>query len=180
MRDVNNILIRAEETEQPNYTGVALVLKSWMFSLATDCYGDVPYSEASQGKTGMLFPKYDTQEEIYNGILADLSEANTLLNGAINVTGDLIYGGDVKKWRKLANSLRLRYLMRISDRRDVSADMKAILNDPAGNPIFESNAEQACTATCQAHLINFLYLRHGSDRSTNFAQAKPWSIICKV
>jgi Starch-binding associating with outer membrane len=143
MRDVNNILIRAEATDQPNYTGVALVLKSWMFSLATDCYGDVPYSEASQGKTGMLFPKYDTQEEIYNGILSDLSEANTLLNGAINVSGDLIYGGDVKKWRKLANSLRLRYLMRISDRRDVSADMKAILNDPANNPVFESNADHA-------------------------------------
>ncbi len=74
---------------------------------------------------------------------ADLSEANTLLDGAINVSGDLIYGGDVKKWRKLANSLRLRYLMRISDRRDVSADMKAILNDPTGNPIFESNADHA-------------------------------------
>ncbi|HZB15503.1 MAG TPA: SusD/RagB family nutrient-binding outer membrane lipoprotein [Chryseolinea sp.] len=143
MRDVNNILIRAEETEQPNYTGVALILKSWMFSLATDCYGDVPYSDASQGKTGMLFPKYDTQEEIYNGILADLAEANTKLEGAVNVSGDLIYGGDVKKWRKLANALRVRYLMRISDRKDVSADLKAILNDPANNPIFESNLDNA-------------------------------------
>ena len=143
MRDVNNILIRAEATAQPSYTGVALVLKSWMFSLVTDCYGDVPYSEASQGKTGMLFPKYDTQEEIYNGILADLAEANTILAGAVNVSGDLIYGGDVKKWRKLANSLRVRYLMRISDRKDVSADLKAILNDPASNPIFESNLDNA-------------------------------------
>ena len=143
MRDVNNILIRAEATAQPSYTGVALVLKSWMFSLATDCYGDVPYSDASQGKTGMLFPKYDTQEEIYNGILADLAEANTLLDGAVNVSGDLIYGGDVKKWRKLANSLRVRYLMRISDRKDVSADLKAILNDPANNPVFESNLDHA-------------------------------------
>jgi hypothetical protein len=143
MRDVNNIIIQADETNQPNYRGVALVLKSWMFSLATDCYGDVPYSQASQGKDGLLFPQYDSQEEIYNGILADLAEANTLLNGAINVSGDLIYGGDVKKWRKLANSLRLRYLMRISDRKDVSGDMKAILNDPTGNPIFESNADHA-------------------------------------
>jgi hypothetical protein len=143
MRDVNNILIQAEETNQPNYRGVGLVLKSWMFSLATDCYGDVPYSEASQGKTGLLFPKYDTQDEIYNGILADLAEANTLLNGAINVSGDLIYNGDVKKWRKLANSLRLRYLLRISDRKDVSADMKAILNDPNTYPIFEGITDHA-------------------------------------
>jgi hypothetical protein len=143
MRDVNNIIIQAEETNQPNYRGVALILRSWMFSLATDCYGDVPYSQAAQGKTGMLFPQYDTQEEIYNGILNDLAEANTLLDGAINVSGDLIYGGEVKKWRKLANSLRLRYLMRISDRKDVSSDMQAILNDPATNPIFESNEDHA-------------------------------------
>jgi hypothetical protein len=143
MRDVNNILIQADETNQPNYKGVGLILKSWMFSLATDCYGDVPYTEAAQGKTGVLFPRYDTQEEIYNGILSDLNEANTLLNGAINVSGDLIYGGDVKKWRRLANSLRVRYLMRISDRRDVSAELKTILNDPSTYPIFESNADHA-------------------------------------
>jgi len=153
MRDVNNILIQAEETNQPNYRGVALVLKSWMFSIATDCYGDVPYSEASQGKSGMLFPKYDPQEEIYAGILADLAEANTLLNGAINVSGDLIYNGDVKKWRKAANSLRLRYLMRISDRKDVSSEMKAILNDVANNPIFESNDDHA-VYTYQANSPN--------------------------
>jgi hypothetical protein len=96
MRDVNNILIQAEETNQPNYKGVALILKSWMFSLATDCYGDVPYTDAAQGKTGLLFPVYDTQEKIYTGLLSDLAEANTLLNGAINVSGDLIFGGDVK------------------------------------------------------------------------------------
>ncbi|MEJ7644551.1 MAG: SusD/RagB family nutrient-binding outer membrane lipoprotein [Chryseolinea sp.] len=143
MRDVNNIIIQAEETNQPNYRGVALVLKSWMFSLATDCYGDVPYSQATQGKEGVLFPEYDTQESIYNGILNDLAEANTVLNGATNVSGDLIYNGDVKKWRKLANSLRLRYLMRISDRKDVSSEMKAILSDPTANPIFESNTDHA-------------------------------------
>lgn len=143
MRDVNNIIIKAGETNQANYRGVALVLRAWMFSLATDAYGDIPYKEALNGKQGGFFPKYDSQEEIYNGILADLAEANTILNGAINVSGDLIYGGDVKKWRKLANSLRLRYLMRISDRSSVGSQMQAILGDPVANPIFESNAEHA-------------------------------------
>jgi hypothetical protein len=153
MRDVNNIIIQAEETNQGNFKGVALILKSWMFSLATDCYGDVPYSQAAQGKDGMIFPEYDSQEQIYNGILNDLAEANTLLNGASNISGDLIYGGDVKKWRKLANALRLRYLMRISDRKDVSADLKAILNDPAAFPIFESNDDHA-VYTYQANSPN--------------------------
>jgi hypothetical protein len=143
LRDVNNILIQAEATNQPSYRGVGLVLKSWMFSLVTDAYGDVPYSQALSGKDGVIFPAYDTQESIYTGILNDLEQANTILSTAVNVNGDLIYGGDVKKWRKLANSLRLRYLMRISDRRDVSIDMSEIINDPVNNPIFESNEEHA-------------------------------------
>lgn len=143
MRDVNNILIQAEQNNLPNYKGVALILKSWMFSLATDAYGDIPYTEALSGKEGVFFPKYDTQESIYNGILSDLEEANVLLTGALPVSGDLIYGGDVASWRKLANSLRIRYLMRISDRRDVSADLSAIVNNPEDFPVFTSNDDHA-------------------------------------
>lgn len=142
MRDVNSMIILSEESGENNYKAVGLILRAWMFSLATDCYGDVPYSEAIKAKSdGIYYPKYDTQEEIYNGILNDLSEANQLLDGALNVKGDIIYGGDVQKWRKLANSLRLRYLMRISDRKEVGGDMMSILNDPAANPIFASNAD---------------------------------------
>ena len=143
MRDVNNILIQAEQNNLPNYRGVALILKSWMFSLATDAYGDIPYTDALSGKEGVFFPKYDTQESIYEGILSDLEEANVLLTGALPVSGDLIYGGDVGAWRKLANSLRIRYLMRISDRRDVSADLSAIVNDPEDFPIFTGNDDHA-------------------------------------
>lgn len=143
LRDVENIIVQAKETNQPNYQGVGMIMKSWMFSLVTDAYGDVPYTEALQGKSGIYFPKYDSQEDVYNGILAELEEANTLLDGALNISGDLIYGGDVKKWRQLANSLRIRYLMRISDRVDVSAQMEAILSNPTGFPIFTSNQDHA-------------------------------------
>ena len=143
LRDVNNIIVQADETGQNNYKGVALIMKAWMFSLVTDAYGDVPYSEALKGKDGVFFPKYDTQEEIYTGILADLAEANVLLEGALNISGDLVYGGDVKKWRSLANSLRLRYLMRISDRKDVSADMEEIIANAAANPVFTGIGDHA-------------------------------------
>ena len=68
MRDVNNIIIQSEENNLSNFKGVALVLRSWMFSLATDAYGDVPYTEALNGKEGIFFPQYDTQESIYSGI----------------------------------------------------------------------------------------------------------------
>lgn len=141
LRDVQAMISLSEESGEMNYKGVALVLRAWMFSLATDCYGDIPYSEASQAKVGgIYYPKYDSQQEIYNGILADLEEANNLLKNVLNVKGDLIYGGDVAKWRKLANTLRVRYLMRISDRVDVGRTLQAIVSDPANFPIFEGTA----------------------------------------
>jgi hypothetical protein len=90
MRDVNNMITLSEEDNLPNYKGVALVLRAWMFSLATDAYGDIPYTEALNGKEGVFFPKYDPQETIYQGILADLEEANTILNGSLDISGDLI------------------------------------------------------------------------------------------
>jgi len=147
MRNVQNIIDIAEKATpvQNNYLGAALVMKSWMFSLATDAYGDIPYTEAIKGKSGGIYQtRYDSQEEIYNGILADLARANTLLGtSAEAIGGDLLFGGSVQKWKKFANSLRLRYLMRISNKRNVAADMQAIVSNPSASPIFESNADNA-------------------------------------
>lgn len=144
MRDVNNIIAQSDERQEYNYKGIALVMRAWMFSLATDAYGDIPYSEAIKAKEGVNYTNYDAQEDIYAGILADLQEANNILgtSGEV-VAGDLIYKGDATKWKKLANSLRVRYLLRISNKRDVSADLRAIVNNAATNPVFESVADNA-------------------------------------
>ncbi|MCA0236850.1 MAG: SusD/RagB family nutrient-binding outer membrane lipoprotein [Bacteroidetes bacterium] len=144
MRDVNNILIQSEDKNEKNYQGIALVMRAWMFSLATDAYGDIPYSEAIKAKEGINYTKYDSQEDIYNGILNDLKEANNILGttGEV-VAGDIIYGGDVAKWKKLANSLRIRYLMRISGKRDVGPELREIVTNTTASPIFESNADNA-------------------------------------
>ncbi|MBX2896249.1 MAG: SusD/RagB family nutrient-binding outer membrane lipoprotein [Cyclobacteriaceae bacterium] len=150
MRNVQNIIDFAQNSTpvQNNYLGVALVLKSWMFSLATDAYGDIPYTEATKGKSaGIYQPVYDAQETVYNGILADLRTANQILGSSSEtIAGDILYGGGtaaIIKWRKLANSLRLRYLMRISNKRNVTSEMQEILSNPAQFPIFESNADNA-------------------------------------
>ena len=149
-RNLQNVFTLAEGDETNPYYSVGLILKSWMFSILTDAYGDVPYSEAGKAKTeGIYQPVYDTQESIYTGILADLKKANELLanpNPTVIFGGDLLYGGGTSsyaKWRKLANSLRLRYLMRISAKKNVNADMQEIVGNPANNPIFESNADNA-------------------------------------
>ncbi len=143
LRDVNNLYLLSDESGSNNYKGIALVMKSWIFSVLTDAYGDIPYAEAIKGKTdALLTPVYDPQEQVYTGILADLAEANELLGSSGEaIGGDILFGGDVLAWKKLANSLRLRYLMRISDKRDVSADMRAIIANPAQFPVFESNGD---------------------------------------
>lgn len=147
-RNLQNIFNKVNGDEKNPYYGVALIMKSWMFSLVTDAYGDVPYSEAGKAKTdGLYQPVYDKQEDIYTGILADLKKANEALATASGpFTGDLIYGGGpsaILKWRKLANSLRLRYLMRLSKKKNVNADMQAIVSDPVNNPIFTGIADNA-------------------------------------
>ena len=147
-RNLQNILVAVEDDPKSPYYGVSLILKSWMFSLVTDAYGDAPYLEAGKAKTDALYaPVYNTQEEIYTGILADLKKANEVLaTSNTGLSGDILFGGgaaSIIKWRKLANSLRLRLLMRISQKKNVNAEMQSIVGDPANNPIFSGNADNA-------------------------------------
>jgi len=147
MRNVQNIIDLANSNSpvQQNYLGVALILKSWLFSMATDAYGDIPYSEATKAKTnGIYLPKYDTQEDIYTGLLADLKKANDILGTSTEaISGDILFAGSVVKWKKLANSLRLRLLMRLSKKKSVNADMQSILSNATLNPIMTSNDDNA-------------------------------------
>lgn len=144
MRDLNNIIEISTEAGQSNYVGIALVLRASLYSFMTDAYGDLPYVEATKAKSEVNYPVFDTQEEIYNGILAELEEANTLLGSTTeSVDGDILFGGDVTRWKKYANSLRLRILMRLSDRVDPAAGMQAIVSNAAQYPIFTSNEDQA-------------------------------------
>lgn len=139
LRNVQLLLELSNKNNANNYKGVTLILRAWMYSLLTDAYGDIPYSQATSGVSGILQPKYDTQEAVYAGILSDLKTAGDLLGPGETLVGDLIYGGDVAKWKKLANSLRLRYLMRISGKKDVKAEMQAIISNPTATPIFTGN-----------------------------------------
>lgn len=147
-RNLQSVIAKVGTDNTNGYHAVALILKSWMFAMATEAYGDIPYSEAGKAKSsGIYTPKYDTQESIFTGVLADLKTANDILAvSTTSISGDILYGGgpaSLLKWRKLANSLRLRYLLRISAKKDVKAEMQAILSDPANNPLFASNEDNA-------------------------------------
>lgn len=120
---------------------VAKILQVYLMSVITDTWGDAPYSEALKGNQ-ILQPKYDKQEDIYAKMITELKDAANLINPANGdlTVGDVIYGGDVAKWKKFANSLRLRLALR------VKAKNPAYLNEvkalPA-NSFFESNDDDA-------------------------------------
>lgn len=144
LRDLNNVIEISGEAQQNNYVGVAKVMKAHLYSFMSDAYGDLPYDEATKAKEGINYPVFTPQERIYEGILADLAEANNLLGSTSEpVEGDIIFGGDVQRWKKFANSLRLRILMRLSDRQDPSAAMQSIISNPAQSPIFTGNEDHA-------------------------------------
>lgn len=131
----------AEVEGNDNLKGISLVLQANAFQILTDLYGPIPFTEFN--KAGNLKPAYDTQEKVYDGILKMLTDADALLalnNGDVPASSDLVYKGDVTKWRKLANSLKLKALMRISKVRNVGSEVQALVS--AGN-LMTSNADSA-------------------------------------
>lgn len=116
----------AQNENQVNYLAVAKILKVMIFAQLTDAYGDVPYFEASLGfSEGNIKPAYDNQEDIYADFFLELKEASELFDPSLPLEGDLIYQGDVDRWAKFANSLRLRYAMRLVNADPAKAQMEA-------------------------------------------------------
>lgn len=147
-RILNNIMdLQGRATESPNLMNVAKVMEATVMQIATDRWRDVPYSNAVQMADGYLNPTYDTQEEIYPALLAKLKEAadGFAAGGGDKVDGDLMFDGDVTKWQKYCNSMRLRLAIRISE---VASDLakstiEEVLSDPEKYPIMEDNDDNA-------------------------------------
>jgi len=143
--DVQTLYNVAKAKKQDNYKGVALVLKSYISSVLTDLFGPVPYSQAWAGSSNTL-AAYDSQESIYRDIIAKLDTANTIMkvDGAA-IAGDILYDNDILKWKKFANSLRMRLLLRMSDRDKAfaTAQLTKMVASATTYPIFESNDDNA-------------------------------------
>jgi len=153
LRNNDEFYNKAVEGGYKFHEGVALIMKSYTFGLITDLWGDAPFSEALKAEDGVdnFKPKFDDQEAIYMQILADLETANTLLSENnsfyqnIDKVQDVLYGGDVSKWRKFANSLALRYYMRLSAKLpNVAKDgISKISNDPGKYPLITDVSDDA-------------------------------------
>jgi len=141
--NLNTIINLPDEKANVNYKNVALILRSWVFSLLTDAYGNIPYKQAGDIKNN-LTPAYDTQKDVYFGLLDELKNAAAALTTTgNNINGDVIYGGKIDRWKKFANALRLRIALRIADREPEKAKQTVaeVLNDAGG--LISSNTETA-------------------------------------
>lgn len=123
LENAETIIRKAELEGSYHYTGVAQVLKAVNLGLLTDCWENVPFSEATQGSLAST-PKYDTQEDVYAGIQSILDEAIANLNQESSFRSpggdDLVYAGEMSNWIKLAHSLKARYMLHLFGKSDNS------------------------------------------------------------
>lgn len=116
IRDIQTVirLWEGDDAHNADYQ-IARIVRAYTFQRLTDLHGDIPYFEAGNAAE-FAYPKYDTQEAIYDDLLKELDEAQAALGSgtAPMQAHDVYYSGDVSKWKKFANSLLLRTAMRLS------------------------------------------------------------------
>lgn len=119
----------AQEDNNSHYLGIAQILEALATQMATDQWGDIPYSEAGMGSQN-LTPNLDSQEDIYNSLLNLLNNAITNLQASANGeepgADDLFYGGDLNKWIKAAYTLKARLNIHLTKRNGTTAAQDAI------------------------------------------------------
>lgn len=126
MRDITKL--QEEAPDNDAYQALVKFFRANYFYQLTLHFGDIPYSEALKGESDATYqPSYDPQEDVFEGILNELAEADKLLsnNTTATISGDIIYDGDLTKWRRLINAYRLRVLMTLSKKSNAgSVDIK--------------------------------------------------------
>lgn len=149
LENTNTLITVANAATSPAYSGIAKLLKAYNFAMVTDLWGDIPYSEALQG-LAKLQPRFDRQEDIYKGSadvqsldalvkegLAEIDQQSTLVPSAID---DPVYRGDLAKWKRMGNTLRLKLANTISRKEPALA--KAIIDEVIrGNNFIASNTD---------------------------------------
>jgi hypothetical protein len=147
-KNSQTIIDQAKADNAVNMQAAALTFQAYMWQIATDRWRDLPFSEAIRGDLGFITPKYDKQEDIYPVLIAQLKTAADLFAQLATDplgSGDLLYNGNVSKWRKFCNSLRLRVAIRLSN---INATLsksiiEEVMGNPAKYPVFASNADNA-------------------------------------
>ncbi len=116
LENLSLLIQTAEKNGNSNYAGIGKILTAYCLGVATDLWGDIPYSQSLKGSTNFT-PAYDKQEDIYKAIqsLLDNGLADINKNTAVKpTTDDYYYAGDMNKWKRAASTLKARYYMHLT------------------------------------------------------------------
>ncbi len=126
-----------------NQIAIARILKVFYYMYMTDVVGDIPYSGALKGDAK---PVYDTQQAVYTGMFKELKEAVVQFDGGKGVSGDILFGGDLTKWKKFANTMHLILALRISKVDATTGKAEAVAALAASGGVIDDNADNATLA----------------------------------
>ena len=168
-------------TDENNMANVAVanILKCVVGGSVTEKYGDIPFSEAMQGRSGDLFPKFDSQKEVYEQMFTLLDDAVSILSDAgskgLPAEHDVLFNGDRSKWIKFANSLKFRLMVHSYEAfkkagRDLSGEMQAIAS---GNNYMSAVADNAGLEFSGVSERESWYLQTTWGTGNNFTEQKP-------
>lgn len=174
IRNTKDVIASTKDTPaRSNLYNMARILQAYAFMVLTDTYGEIPYSEAGKGYSDQIvLPKYETQQAIYTDIIKELSEAAAALDAAKTIeTADVLYGGDVSKWKKLSYSLLLRAGMRLS-KVDAATAQSTVAKAVQGG-VFASNADN-CFIKHDANYVNGIGQMLNATEANNFFMGAPF------
>ena len=163
-----------DNPNRSNLYNMARIWKAHTFIVLTDTYGDVPYFEAGQGFIGgNTFPAYDKQEAIYTDVLKELAEASAALDAnKTRETGDVMYGGDITKWKRLGYSLMLRAGMRLSKANPTLAQQT--VQQAVTGGVIQSNADNSAIRNDAAAYQNPTSSYLNGSEANNYYLTKPF------
>lgn len=150
-----------------NQIAVARILKAYYFMVLTDAFGDLPFSQALQGKATI---PYDKQENVYPAIINELKEAAAQFDGGPIVQGDVMYSGNVTKWKKFANSIRAIAALRMSKANATLGRTEFAAAIAAG--VIDANADNASIPYVGGNYRNPIYNYYVITQRFDFAVSK--------
>ena len=165
LQNLEKIQGKSVTEKAPYYSGIAKIIKAYMFSQYVDAFGDVPFTEANQKDNGIIYPKFDKGETIYPQLftlldegIADLKKPKGLVFPS---TDDLIYGGNATSWIKTANTIKLKLYnqIRLVDN-TVGSKITALL----------ANSAELIGATSESFMFPYASMRTPDARNPAYAE----------
>jgi hypothetical protein len=143
LQNLEDIISKSAAAGNLRYAGIAKILKAYTYSVLVDVFGDIPFTEANKLKEGILYPKFDDDAAVYDALFLLIDEGIDNLNDAAAPNSqrpgadDLMYAGNVTRWVKAANTIKLKMYTQIRKVKNVSAEVNALIS--GGNLISQTS-----------------------------------------